>query len=175
MWGILVCKRKKKVSILTALSVLFTDVFKFLMLGHRPAGPPALASPQNVTLPLPVSVLGSPPHLKGGICFIKCFAFEMINSACSFYIIFRGFLWDLTSCQRSSALVKRGWVRKGRWWWRSVAVVWGEGGGAEGCSESTNTFLYSLWCTAQLPACCSFGQSSLVAPSCAHRWAEYAR
>lgn len=46
-----------------------------------------------------------------------------------------------------------------------AAAVWG---GVDGCSESTNTFLYSLWCIAQLPACCSFGQSSLMPPRPVH-------
>lgn len=91
-----------------------------------------------------------------------------INSAC---LIFYMFLHLYRHQRTSTVLNGGGWERKGVGGVCSSSGV-GRGGGAEGCSESTNTFLYSLWCIAQLPACCSFGQSSLVPPSCAHRWVK---
>lgn len=73
----------------------------------------------------------------------------------------------MATLQRNSAVVKEGGGGRKERGVSVAAAVWG---GVDGCSESTNTntFLYSLWCIAQLPACCSFGQSSLMPPRPVH-------
>lgn len=147
---------------------MFRVVLQFLTLRHRARRSPAGTSPPNMSS----LRLWASAEKKVGDLFNLIFCLWMTNM---FPCISVGA--DVTSEKQCSC--KWRWVRKGRGCAFSCSSSsssgMGRGGGVKGCSESTNTFLCSLWCIAQLPARCSFGQSSLVPPSCAHRWVKHDR